>query len=94
MRETRTMFVVDSDNSLAEAWQELAASLENAGAQEFQIDAMRMTFFMGAAQAHTTIDSHSRGSREEFNDVMTEIRSDIDAVLTRQTTIHGNGGHA
>jgi hypothetical protein len=94
MKEVRTMFVVDSGNTLAEAWQELATSLIEAGAQEFQLDAMRMTFFMGAAQTHTTIDTHSRGSRDEFVSVMNEIRDHINDVLTQRATIHSHGGHA
>ena len=86
-------FMVDADNSLADAWADLAASLEQSGAQEYQIDAMRMTFFMGAAQVHMTVDANSRGSRDEFVGMMESIRHDIDKALPRQKTL-AKRGHA
>ena len=87
------MFVVDADNTLAEAWEELAQSLLDSGAQEYQIDAMKMTFFMGAAQTHIMIDADCRGSREEFIATMDSIDNDLVSVLRR----HGGSqrsGHA
>jgi len=42
---------------------------------------MKMTFFMGAAQAYMSIDAHSRGSRDEFAAVMEGMSRDIDAAL-------------
>jgi len=85
------MFMVDPDNTLAEAWADLAASLAESGAQEYQIEAMKMTFFMGAAQAHMSIDANCRGSRDEFTNVMESIRYDLDRALPRQKTMPKRG---
>jgi len=87
------MFMVDADNTLAEAWEELAASLTESGAQQYQIEAMKMTFFMGAAQTHMSIDANCRGSRDDFNNVMASIQYDLDQALPRQRTL-SKRGHA
>ena len=85
------MFLVDAENTLAEAWEDLASSLRESGAQDYQIEAMKMTFFMGAAQAHMMVDAHSRSSRDEFNGVMDLLRSDLDTALPRQKTMPRRG---
>jgi hypothetical protein len=76
-----TTFVIDPDYTLSEAWQGLATSLEESGAQDYQIEAMQMTFFMGASQVYSIVHANSRGSRDEFNDSMNLIRSHIEAAL-------------
>ena len=81
IQKADVMFVADGDSTLAEAWEELAASLQSTGAQGYQISAMKMTFFMGAAQTYMSIDAHSRGGRDEFTAVMEGMSRDIDAAL-------------
>jgi hypothetical protein len=78
------MFMIDADNSLAEAWNELETALRESGAHNYQVEAMKMTFFMGAAQVHMTIDANCRGSRDEFVNAMESIRYDIGIALPNQ----------
>ena len=85
------MFMVDPDNTLAEAWEELAAGLLESGAHDYQIEAMKMTFFMGAAQAHMMVHANSRGSRDEFVAMMDAIQHDLTTALPRQRAMPGRG---
>jgi hypothetical protein len=78
---SHAMFVIDPDYTLSEAWQNLASTLEETGAQDHQIEAMQMTFFMGASQVYAIVNANSRGGRDEFNNSMDLIRSHIEATL-------------
>jgi hypothetical protein len=77
----KSTYLIDPDNSLADAWERLSDCLRQTGAREYQIDAMEMTFFVGALQTYAICMGNARGSREEFNDAMAGIRRDIDDVM-------------
>jgi hypothetical protein len=81
VNEERIEFAIDADNTLAEAWDDLAKVLAQTGAQDYQIGAMQMTYFMGAAQACSVVMANARGGRDEFDDAMEQLFKDIDRAL-------------
>ena len=89
MKSSYATFTIDPDYTLSEAWQNLASTLEETGAQDYQIDAMQMTFFMGASQVYAIVNANSRGSRDEFNNAMDLIRSHVEATLRSLGTFKG-----
>jgi hypothetical protein len=74
-------FELDPQDSLRELWQQMAEQLTKGGAQDYQRESMRMTFYIGAAQACGIVMANARGSREQFDLAMRALATDINAVL-------------
>ena len=74
-------FELDPNGSLADVWQQLAAQLTKGGAQDYQLDAMQMTFYIGAAQACGIVMANARGGRDQFDAAMHQMAAEINAVL-------------
>ena len=74
-------FELDPQDSLREVWQQVAAQLAKGGAQDYQLESMEMTFYIGAAQTFGIVMANARGSRELFDLAMRALATDINAVL-------------
>jgi L-fucose mutarotase/ribose pyranase (RbsD/FucU family) len=85
----RIEFELDPNDSLPEVWQQVAAQLERGGAQDYQLESMKMTFYIGAAQAFGIVMANARGSRELFDLTMRELATDINAVLPKPQRARG-----
>lgn len=71
---------LDPQFTLSESWAKLSKSLRDTGAHEGQISMMRISFYMGAAQAYARIDSNAT-SFNSFCDIMKDVHTEIDDVL-------------
>jgi hypothetical protein len=93
MVEVRTIIPigVKPDSTLGELWKSFADDMRECGAGADQIDAMEVTFYMGAAQVYASIDHAARKNNTALRDIMKQLYHEIDAKMQR---IDGSGSGA
>ena len=89
MKETHITVVLRSDDTLAEAWKELAKQFTEGGADKYQIGTMMTVFYLGAAQAYARIDGNAK-SFPSFCEIMHDVHVEIDNVIGRELDVAGH----
>lgn len=89
MKETHITVVLRSDNTLAEAWKELAKQFTEGGADKYQIGTMMTVFYLGAAQAYARIDGNAK-SFPSFCEIMHDVHFEIDNMIGRELDVAGH----
>jgi len=73
---------IDGVRTLEQACADLIHDLHEAGANDAQKEAMRVAFFLGAAQSYVTMDRAVRSrSNDTLTRVMTRLVGEIDAFM-------------
>lgn len=83
------------NKTLADSWEDYAAQMRAGGAGEYQIDAMKITFYLGAAQVYVCIDRAARTDRAALGRAMGSLYTEIDdQIMTNSVAIHHTEGNA
>ena len=85
---------IDPDRSLKDSWNVFVAQMRSLGTDEDQIDAMRATYYMGAAQVFTHIDKAAGRGLPALAAAMRGIYRDIDKHMKDNMKILRTEGNA
>ena len=79
--KAKILVAADGVRTLEQACTDLLNDLEDVGASGAQKDAMRVAFYLGAAQVFSTIDRAGCINEDELVKVMARLFREIDTVM-------------